>query len=340
MHSLIRLLPQIWKLSGYFSGILWLFQVRKLVKKIKPDILHAHYIGVPAYLGVASGFHPLILTAWGSDVLDAPKSSRLTAFMVKFVLGKADITLTTSDYLKEYLLEKFSVNEDRLLTMPWGIDLVIFYRGYTSEVKELRTELGIDDGSFVILSPRNLKDLYRIQLIVQAMPVILAKYPNVILLILKGAAQDREYENGIEQLAVKLGVNRNVSLIRGGKKPQEMAVLYNASDAFVSIPRTDGFASTIMEGMTCGVIPIVGDLIVYHQYLKHDQNALFVNPEDPQDIADKLIYCIEHCELKEKFYDINVKIIEEREDWNKNAKQMEELYEKLLIRNLNGVSTK
>jgi len=32
-------------------------------KKIKPDILHAHYIGIPAYLGIASRFHPLVLTA-------------------------------------------------------------------------------------------------------------------------------------------------------------------------------------------------------------------------------------------------------------------------------------
>jgi hypothetical protein len=37
--------------------------VKKLIKEIKPDILHAHYAGVNGILGALSGFHPFILTA-------------------------------------------------------------------------------------------------------------------------------------------------------------------------------------------------------------------------------------------------------------------------------------
>ena len=50
MHPLVRLFPRIWKASGYLSGILWLFQVRRLVRRIRPDILDAHFITVNGYL--------------------------------------------------------------------------------------------------------------------------------------------------------------------------------------------------------------------------------------------------------------------------------------------------
>ncbi len=57
-----------------FNILFNILSVRRLIKKIKPDILHAHYVGVNGVLGLLSGFSPFILTVWGSDILLAPKS--------------------------------------------------------------------------------------------------------------------------------------------------------------------------------------------------------------------------------------------------------------------------
>jgi len=111
-----------------------------------------------------------------------------------------------------------------------------------------------------------------------------------------------------------------------------MAIYLNMADVFISIPKNDQFGSSVMEGMACGAIPIVSSIKVYYQYLKDEVNALFVDPNNPREIAEKIVYCIEHPEIKESFYAINIKIIAEKEDWNKNAKKMEKLYEKLLNR--------
>jgi glycosyltransferase involved in cell wall biosynthesis len=85
-----------------------------------------------------------------------------------------------------------------------------------------------------------------------------------------------------------------------------------------------------MEGMACGSIPIVSDITVYYQYMKDGVNAFLINPENPREIAQKVIYCIEYSGIRNAFYAINRKIIEEKEDWNKNAKKMETLYKNLL----------
>ena len=134
----------------------------------------------------------------------------------------------------------------------------------------------------------------------------------------------------ILEKAKKLGVADNIRFISRLLTPKEMAVYLNMADVLISIPKTDQFGSSIMEGMACGVIPIVSNIGVYKEYLTDGDTAFFAKPDNPEEISEKIIYCIEHPELKEKFYKINRKIIEEKEDWNKKAKKMEELYENLL----------
>ena len=334
LHVLKKVRPQIRIVSGMINLPLYAIQIRRLLKRVKPDILHAHYIAGYAFSGALSGFHPFILSAWGSDVMVGPKRSKMARLMAKFALKKANSVSTTSQYLKAYLHKEFNLPQHKVSAIPWGVDPRIFHKGYEIEIKELKVNLGVDDSNFIILSPRHLKDHYRIEYIVQAMPYILARYRNVILILLKGAAQDEEYESRIHNLSTELGVAQSIRMIHKELRPQEMAVLYNASDALISVPISDQFSSSIQEGMACGTIPIVGDLEVYHQYLTDGENAFFVSPEDPNEIAQKVVYCIEHPELKEKFYEINRKIIEEKEDWNKNAAKMEELYMSLLAQRL------
>jgi glycosyltransferase involved in cell wall biosynthesis len=316
--------------SSWVSFVLTSIRVRKLIKELKPDILHAHYIIDYGLLGALSGFHPLIFTAWGSDVMVAPKKSKLIRLAVKFALTKADVVLTTSQYLKGYLWSQFNLPNSKITALPWGVDLKVFGKGYDAEARRLRASLGINDSSFAILSPRHLKEHYGIENMVQTMPYVLAKYTRVTLILLKGAAEDKRFEIKVGKLIEQLEMGRNVKLIRRHLSAHEMAVLYNVCDALISIPRSDQFASSIQEGMACGTIPIVGNLEVYKQYLTDGENALFVDPNNPKDIADKVIYCIEHPELKQRFYAINRKIIEENEDWAKNAAKLEELYYSLL----------
>jgi len=49
-----------------------LLKTRRIIRKIKPDILHAHFIHQYGWLGALSQFHPFILTIWGTDILKLP----------------------------------------------------------------------------------------------------------------------------------------------------------------------------------------------------------------------------------------------------------------------------
>ena len=313
---------------GKFAYPLRIWKVRKAVKQIDPDILHAHYTSHYGVYGALTSFHPFIISAWGSDVIRDPKQSRMRRYGVSYALKRADCVTTTAKFMKRYLVKTFGLPQDKIVRIPWGIDLRIFHRGYKEEVRTLKRALEIKADAPVVLSNRHMDPIYEIESIIDAIPRVLKSHPDATFIFIRGSGLS-EFESEMRQKAEKLEVIDNTRFISKLITPREMAIYLNAADAFLSIPKYDQFGSSVMEGMACGSIPIVSDIKVYYQYLRDGANALFVNPENSKETAEKITYCIEHPEIKDEFYTINRKIIEEKEDWNKNAKKMEELYKHL-----------
>ena len=61
--------------STIASHLKMILRTRKLVKKIKPDILHALDLTGCGLHAALTGFHPFIATPFGSDVLIHPKKN-------------------------------------------------------------------------------------------------------------------------------------------------------------------------------------------------------------------------------------------------------------------------
>jgi hypothetical protein len=83
-----------------------LLEITRLIKKIRPDIIHAHYI---AHFGILaglysrlSGFKPIVLTAWGSDILIEAKG--LKKWLVKYVLKEVDLITCDGENSKEAMI--------------------------------------------------------------------------------------------------------------------------------------------------------------------------------------------------------------------------------------------
>ncbi len=43
---------------------------RRLIKEIKPDLIHAGPIQTCAFIAILSGFHPILTMSWGFDLMD------------------------------------------------------------------------------------------------------------------------------------------------------------------------------------------------------------------------------------------------------------------------------
>lgn len=320
--------PSPRKYLGFLTASLG---VRKILRKIKPDIIHAH--AIPAY-GIYARLYfiikkniPFIITAWGYWHVETHKGIR--RWLDKSTSRKADEITTLVSYMKDKLVKAFSLNPDKITVLSWGIDKDIFYRGYKYEVRELKNRLAIAENNFVVISNREMNPYYGIHYVIEAIPEVISKYPDTTF-ILRRCGGDLEYEKELKQKAGKLGISRYVRFQSEFLPYKDVPVWLNTSDLSIMIPLTDQGPLSLFESMICGCIVIATDIEGNREYITNEENGFLIPPKNSQVIAERIIYCIEHRDLKEKYYNINKQKIEENHIWQKNSKKMEQIYFKLL----------
>ena len=109
--------------EGAFNKIKYLKAVpiiKKLIKNFNPDIVHAHYASSYGLIGALCGFHPFIVSVWGSDVFSFPKKSFLHKFILKYTLNKADKLLSTSHVMVK---ETKKYTKKEIVVTPFGINI-------------------------------------------------------------------------------------------------------------------------------------------------------------------------------------------------------------------------
>ena len=321
MHPLIRLLPNMCRISRYIRYILWLFQVRGLVRKIKPDILHAHYITENSYLGIASGFHPLILSAWGSDILIAPENSLIYRFLTKQALKKADRIICVSPTLKEETI-KLGATPNKIEVIPMGIDTKKFKSSLRSDT--LLRELGVA-GSTVVISTRSLKPVYDVETLIRAIPLVLQQIPEARFII-AGEGEQRAY---LENLAQTLGIAYSIRFV-GWIAHHELPKYLASADVYVSTSLSDSLGVSTLEARACGLPAVVGDLPATREWIVDGVDGFIVPLRDNQALAERITGLLEDERLRKKFGEAGRAIVIEKAEHEEQMARVERIYEELI----------
>ena len=58
--------------------------LKTAIKKFTPDVLHAHYATSYGLIGALSGFHPFVISAWGTDVMRFPQKNFINKFILQY----------------------------------------------------------------------------------------------------------------------------------------------------------------------------------------------------------------------------------------------------------------
>ncbi len=317
MHQLASFLPKLWKVSRYLNGIVWSFQVRALIIRIKPDIVNAHYVGVPAYLAAASGFHPLVLTAWGSDILIDPKRNPIYRFFTRIALRKADYIICVSSVLKEEVARLASI-EDKIRVIPMGVDAQKF--GPKAKNKVLLESLHVAD-SPVVISIRNLKPVYNVETLIRAIPMILQEIPKAKFII-GGEGQQRSF---LESTARALGVSDSVRFV-GWIPHGELPKYLISSDVYVSTSLSDSLGVSNLEAMACGLPVVVGDLPAIREWTVDGDDGFIFPVKDHQALAKAVVRLLKDENLRRKVGEAARKVVTERAEYREQMAKVEAVY--------------
>jgi len=300
---------------------------KRLLRKINPDILHVHYAGVNGVIGALSGFHPFVLTAWGSDVLIAPKS-KIVKPLIKFALNKADLITCNSEFLKQEVM-KLNGDSRKIKLIYWGTDTQEFQPGPANI--ELRKRLNIIASPSVI-SLRNLEPVYDVKTLIEAIPLVLKNNPKVKFIIAgKGSEEEK-----LKKLAENLKILENIRFV-GWISNSEVLQYLRSIDILVSTSLSDGDLSQgTQQAMACELPIITTDLEVNKKRIKDGDNGLIFSKKNPKSLAQKIIRLLEDEELRTKLGKKGRRTIENELNYYKNMEEVYNLYRELANKNHPG----
>jgi len=322
LHLIRRLQPHIRVISFPINLLFDVIQIKRLIKEINPDIIHAHYVTNYGMLGAFTGFHPLVVSAWGSDILVTSKKSKILKILVKFALNKANLITCSGEHLRE-AITCIGVNPQKMELIFHGVDTKKFK--IIEKDKDLAKNLSILN-SPTIISTRNFEPIYDIGMLIKSIPLIIKKIPNTKFII-AGKGKQEKY---LKDLARSLGVLDTIRFV-GWIKHDELAKYLSLSDIYVSTSLSDaGVAISTKEAMACGLPPIVTDIGDNRKWIKDGENGFIFPVNDSESLAEKIIYLLENRNVRKNFGKINRKMIEERIDYYKWMAKMEQLYKKLV----------
>jgi glycosyltransferase involved in cell wall biosynthesis len=322
LHLLRVFRPRVRIVSSMINLLLYTVQIRRLLKRVQPHILHAHYISDYAFLGALSGFHPLVLTAWGSDILITPKESGRVRAEVKFALRRADLITCGGEHVRRSLIE-LGAELERISLVYWGIDTQKFHpRQRSAKIQE---ELGISNSPAVI-SLSSLEPSYDIESLIASVPLVLKEIPEAKFVIVGRGSQEMK----LKELARSLGVSaslRFVGWIPHDRVPEYIACGDVSVSTFLS---SGGLSQGTAEAMACGLPVILTDFGDNRNWVQDGVNGYVIPLRSPEVLASKIIHLIHNKDVREKFGQINKQIIQERDNWQKEMEKMEKLYTELI----------
>lgn len=307
--------------------LIWEIWLKQFLGCWKPDILHAHRVSSAGWLGAFSGFHPFVVTPWGTDLYQHPYRSRVARWLALYTLRHADLVTANSQDLRRQAI-RFGANPNFTHVIRWGIDFKHFHP--VSESKAQKESLGLSNKS-VILSPRALRPIYNIDILVQAMPQVLSVIPNAIL-ILRDYNADINYRTSLQAKILEMGLSHAVKWLGPIYPWENNASSYHLADLVVSIATTDSTSSSVLEAMACGVPVIVSDIPALREWIIPGYNGFLVSPHDAKALADAIITLLQNPRLRSQFAQRALQVVLEHADQETEMQKMETLYRNLLSR--------
>lgn len=155
-----------------------------------------------------------------------------------------------------------------------------------------------------ILSVRVMGELYRQDLLIKALPVLLRFNPDIKVTFLVGqhAEQGMPYFRKMKELAEQLGVGSHCHFIDRSLDKEEFAdMVYRHNIIYAVSSHDEGYSGSATLAMYSGAITLVQKTEENKKELIHDEHLLKVDLTE-ESVRSNLIYAIDNLvELQERF---------------------------------------
>ncbi|APR66440.1 hypothetical protein CN03_05500 [Thalassolituus oleivorans] len=297
--------------GGYFANV---FELKRIIRIEKPDILHAHFASGYGTLAKNAGF-PYLLSVWGSDVYDFPNESRIKRFMLVRALEGCDLLYSTSECMK---LETSKYTDKDIKVIPFGVDI-------SKYLIPKRTSKEIVIGVVKVLAGK-----YGIDVLIDAFSIIKKNTDVSIGLKLVIAGDGPEYST-LKDRVDSLGLNDSVSFlgwVENNKVPELLATF----DIFVVPSRLDSesFGVAAVEAGAARLPCVVSRVGGLPEVVVDGVTGLVVEKESPDKLAEAISQLILDDALRDRLGQEAFLRVSSCYRWLDNVNEMKLEYQKYL----------
>ena len=288
-------------------------EIDRLIERTGPDILHGHYATNYGFLAALSGFHPLVVTVHGSDLLIDYDRSILEKLYVTIALRNADLITSPADHMTRRLI-KVGIGPQKILTVQYGIDTKVFYPGSSSN-------------HLAVLSTRSFEPKYNVELLINAIPIVLSRFPDLKFALVAKGSMEQHLRRRVEELKITHATD-----FIGGVASEMMPEVFRSASVYVSTSTSDGLSISLCEAMACGLFPVATDIPGNRELIHNGENGFLVPTDDSVELAEKICYAIKNVEFRERAIKKNIEFIHREMSFDKNMQKVERAYQNLIDR--------
>ena len=291
------------------------FDLRRVIRTIKPDLIHAGPIQNCAFMAVLSGFQPILAMSWGYDlVMDADKSAWMR-WVTRYTLKRSAFFTSDANASRDKAVA-FGMDPQKTVIFPWGTDIQHF-RPKTSE--------DLKDQPFTLFCSRTWESIYGVDVLTRAFVKVADADPNVNLILLGGGSQGQKFR----QILMNGNVLDRVHF--GGHVSQkDLPRWYHMADLYISPSHVDGSSVTLMEALASGLPCLVSDIAGNREWIRDGVNGWLFRDGDVNDLAEKILYAIKNRASLPRISEAARQTAEQKADWKKNFGKLLETYNLIL----------
>jgi glycosyltransferase involved in cell wall biosynthesis len=316
----LRVLPRLQR----FLPLHLLPRLKACIREFRPDIIHAGNTWNESFLGALSGFHPLLVLPYGSDVLIDTQRNFWFRFANTRVFKAADWVTCDAEHVKRKLIRDFNYPSERITIIPWGIDVEAIAGEKGRSRERVRSELGWQN-NFVVIMTRNHEPVYGVDVFLKAMEIVVRDNRSVRVLLIGGGALTGQFRSFVRER----GLEKSICFT--GEMPHALLLQHlHAADLYVSSSYSDGTSVSLLEAMASGLSALLTDVPSNLEWVQSGVNGEIVPRGDHAALARQVLALARDPARNAAYGARNLAIVRERGDWKKNFAAIEDIYHTLM----------
>ncbi len=278
-----------------FLDFMALIKLYFLIKKNKPDIVHAHtskagFLGrIAAHLaGVPKIFympHGHIFYGYASRLL-----TNLFVILERFAACFTDVFITLTDIDKEEFLRRKIGLREKFVTIPNGVNIKDYEQVNESAVNELRENLQIPENFSVICTISRLEPVKGVEVFIKAIAKVNETFPNFKALIVGDGGEKHK----LLKLTECLKLDEKIKFLGFRDDVREIIFL---SDVIVNSALNEGQGLAILEAMACAKPVIATKVGGVPEVIIDGQTGILAESGNSEQIASAIIKILNDKEL-------------------------------------------